>query len=59
MSGCGCAALPQGILWSHVRRITLIETSYTTDSSATGKRITKITNMLYNYAYGVQVSRIL
>ncbi len=43
ISGCGCAALPQGILWSHVRRPTLIETSCATD-----KRITKLTNMLYN-----------
>jgi len=40
MSGCGCAA-------RHVRRITLIETSCATDSSATGKRITKLTNLLY------------
>jgi len=32
----------------HVRRLTLIETSCATDSSATGKRITKLTNVLYN-----------
>jgi hypothetical protein len=54
----GCGPLGDGLrhcATRHVRRITLIETSCATDSSplgvprtATGKRITKLTNLFYS-----------
>ncbi len=55
ISGCGAQHGLRHCAARHVRRLTLIETSCVTDSSplgvprtATGKRTTKLSNLLYN-----------